>query len=37
MAVVVADRSRHHVALTDAGHAFLRETKDILERPLPVP
>jgi len=37
MAVVVVDRSRHHVALTDAGRAFLRETKDILERALPVP
>jgi LysR family hca operon transcriptional activator len=30
--VALLDRSRHHVALTDAGRAFLRETKDILGR-----
>ncbi len=34
MAVVVVNRSRHHVALTDAGRVFLRETKDILDRAL---
>jgi len=37
MADVVGDRSRHHVALTDAGRAFLREMKDILERALRCP
>jgi LysR family transcriptional regulator, hca operon transcriptional activator len=30
--VALLDRSRHHVALTDAGRVFLRETKDILGR-----
>jgi LysR family hca operon transcriptional activator len=30
--VPLLDRSRHHVALTDAGRVFLRETKDILGR-----
>jgi LysR family hca operon transcriptional activator len=30
--VALLDRSRHHVALTGAGRAFLRETKDILGR-----
>ena len=30
--VPLLDRSRHHVALTPAGRAFLRETKDILGR-----
>jgi LysR family hca operon transcriptional activator len=28
--VALLERSRHHVALTDAGRVFLRETKDIL-------
>lgn len=30
--VALLNRSRHHVALTDAGRVFLRETKDILGR-----
>jgi LysR family transcriptional regulator, hca operon transcriptional activator len=30
--VALLDRSRHHVALTNAGRVFLRETKDILGR-----
>jgi LysR family hca operon transcriptional activator len=30
--VALLSRSRHHVALTDAGRVFLRETKDILGR-----
>jgi LysR family transcriptional regulator, hca operon transcriptional activator len=30
--VVLLARSRHHVALTDAGRVFLREAKDILGR-----
>ena len=30
--VALLERSRHHVALTDAGRVFLRETKDILGR-----
>ena len=30
--VALLDRSRHHVALTDAGRVFLRETRDILGR-----
>jgi LysR family hca operon transcriptional activator len=30
--VALLTRSRHHVALTDAGRVFLRETKDILGR-----
>jgi LysR family hca operon transcriptional activator len=30
--VALLERSRHHVSLTDAGRAFLRETKDILGR-----
>jgi len=30
--VLLLDRSRHHVALTDAGRVFLREARDILGR-----
>jgi LysR family transcriptional regulator, hca operon transcriptional activator len=30
--VALLNRSRHHVALTDAGRVFLRESKDILGR-----
>ena len=30
--VALLERSRHHVALTNAGRVFLRETKDILGR-----
>src|SRR5689334_364879 len=30
--VALLERSRHHVALTNAGRIFLRETKDILGR-----
>ena len=30
--VALLDRSRHHVALTDAGRVFLREARDILGR-----
>jgi LysR family hca operon transcriptional activator len=30
--VLLLDRSRHHVALTNAGRVFLREARDILSR-----
>lgn len=30
--IALLDRSRHHVALTDAGRIFLREVRDILGR-----
>jgi len=30
--VALLERSRHHVALTNAGRVFLRETKDVLGR-----
>ena len=32
LGIALLDRSRHHVALTDAGRIFLREVRDILGR-----